>query len=265
MEELLKGKLNEYSSDLEKRNALREYLQSLVLKVLFEKKYFKDLIFVGGTALRFIYRTKRFSEDLDFSSFSDKAGFLEMSADLEKELRCYNLAVNTRKKAQGNVRNAFIKFPGILEKLDLSPHKNETISIKLEIDYNPPKGGAVQLHLLNKDYSFYVQSYDLSSLMAGKLHAILFRKFEKGRDYYDLVWYLGKKAVPNIELLDNAIYQTQNFRIPDLESRWKDLLKHKIAEADFKRIVKDVLPFLEDRGEALLLSKEHIMEVLSGY
>lgn len=265
MEELLKEKLRPYVSDLEKRNALREYLQSLILKILFEKKYFKELIFVGGTALRFIHSAKRFSEDLDFSSFSDASGFVGMLKELEHGLRSYNLAVNTKKKTAGNVRNVFLRFPGILEKLGISGHRNESISVKLEIDYNPPKGGKTELHLLNKDFSFYVMSYDLPSLMAGKIHAVLFRKYAKGRDYYDLVWYLSKKIMPNMELLNNAIFQTEKFNIPDLEARWKDLLKFKIIDTDFKIIEKDVLPFLEDPSETLLLKKEMILDILKRY
>lgn len=265
MEELLKEKLRPYASELEKRNILREYLQSLILKVLFEKNFFKELIFVGGTALRFIHSAKRFSEDLDFSSFSGISVFPGMLKELERELNSYNLAVNFKKKTEGNVRNAFINFPGILKKLGLSGHGSEAVSIKLEVDFNQPEGGGTELHLLNKDFSFYVNSYDLPSLMAGKIHAVLFRKYAKGRDYYDLVWYLGKKVTPNLELLNNAVYQTQRFKIPDIEIRWSDLLKSKIRDADFKKIEKDVLPFLEDKNEALLLRKDMILDILGRY
>ena len=77
------------------------------------------------------------------------------------------------------------------------------------MDTNPPKGGRTAETPLNKTYIFSVRHFDLPSMLATKLHACFYRKYTKGRDFYDLVWYLGRKVFPNLELLNNAIQQTE--------------------------------------------------------
>ncbi|MBU0581184.1 MAG: nucleotidyl transferase AbiEii/AbiGii toxin family protein [Candidatus Margulisbacteria bacterium] len=267
MEEIIKQKIEKYHSSLEKKNYLREYLQALILKIFFEKKYFQQLIFTGGTALRFIYGLKRFSEDLDFSCSEKNIQFSEIIKDLEYELKKYNLQVRikNKQKLKSSVNNVFINFENILYPLGISAHKSETISIKLEIDFNPPGGGKVEQHLINKDFIFYLKAYDLPSLMAGKIHAICFRGYTKGRDFYDLIWYLGKKIEPNLIFLKNAIFQTQKIQNNNLKEQWRELLLQKIKESDFKKIISDIQPFLEDQNEIALLNKDYMCEAIKKY
>jgi predicted nucleotidyltransferase component of viral defense system len=199
MYELLKTKLAEYGSDrAQKYNYLREYLQLLILKILDEKGYFRHIAFVGGTALRILYDLNRFSEDLDFCLI-DKAhfDFKAMIHVLVKELQQQNFQVEFTAKDNKTVASGFIKFNQLLLSLGVSPHLNQKLSIKIEIDCNPPTGFKTEFTMINKEFLIGIQHYDLPSLFAGKLHAILCRAYTKGRDYYDLIWFLGRKIDPN--------------------------------------------------------------------
>ena len=170
-------------------NIIREYLQKYLLYILYRKKIYKNLVFTGGTCLRLLYGLKRFSEDLDFSlSESAKAyDFENVIREAASEFSNSGYNVDTKYNIENNVQNVFFRFKDILFSLGLSDIKNEKLSIKLEIDTNPPSGGVEIPDILNLEFIFYVKHYDLPSLFAGKLHALLFRKFLKGRDFYDLI------------------------------------------------------------------------------
>jgi len=100
-------------------------------------------------------------------------------------------------------------------------------------------------------------------MYATKLHACLFRKYAKGRDFYDLVWYLTKKITPNFILLNNAIEQTQGKGLGLSENNYRDFLSERIEQVDFKTVRKDVDRFLEDKNELKLLDAEVIKRLLT--
>jgi len=146
----------------------------------------------------------------------------------------------------------------------LSPHKNAKISIKLEIDTNPPSGSKQELSLYNSTFLFYILHYDLPSLFSGKLHALLCREYTKGRDWYDLLWYLSnfRDLKPNLIMLKRAIKQTCKRRIEIEKGNWKQILKQEIDELDIEKVKKDVKPFLENHNEIEFLNKESIYQIL---
>ena len=259
LEKLLQSK----QSNEEKINYLREFLQVLILRIIYNKGYFGNLSFVGGTALRLLYDLKRFSEDLDFSLIEKKNyKFNKFSGDLYRELENYGFKLDINKKNSKIVQTIDLKFKNILHELNLSPIKSHKILIRLEIDTNPPKGWTTQVTLINKTYIFTVTHFDLSSLYALKLHACFYRKYTKGRDFYDLIWYLSKKSEPNYLLLNNAIKQTEKSVVKINKNNFTDFLCKKIEKIDFKKVKRDVERFLEDKNELRLFDKNLILNTI---
>lgn len=259
MIDVIRQQLTVDMSQEEKLNRVREVLQLTALKIIYDKDYFKNLSFTGGTALRVLFELKRFSEDLDFSLIEQKGyDFNRMVDGLLKEYALYGLKVEAKPKTDNNVHSVFLKFPAILKEIGLSALKDQKLSIKLEIDSNPPQGGRILTTLVNKVYMFNVVHFDLPSLFATKLHACFFRKYAKGRDFYDLVWYVGKKIAPNFVLLNNAIKQTQGYEPAISEKNFKSFLLDGISKVDFSVLKKDVERFLEDKAELKLLDAEPI-------
>ncbi|MCK4351895.1 nucleotidyl transferase AbiEii/AbiGii toxin family protein [candidate division WOR-3 bacterium] len=264
MLDLIKKNISGISGREAKTHITREFLQLLILKILYDKGYFKNLAFVGGTALRFLYGLRRFSENLDFSLISGKGYkfdiFLERVA---YELGKAGFSLEVKKSMERPVQSAMFKFKDILYLLGLSNQRGQKLFIKLEVDSNPPKGWNTELSLVSKHFVFTVTHFDISSLYATKLHACFFRKYIKGRDFYDLIWYFGKKSIPNFELLNNAIEQTEHRRINLNAENFNNFLKEKLASVDFVKVRKDVERFIEDKNELKLLDKDLILKVLS--
>ncbi|MFH1201403.1 MAG: nucleotidyl transferase AbiEii/AbiGii toxin family protein [Candidatus Omnitrophota bacterium] len=253
MIEVIKQQFVENMSTGEKINRVREFLQTLVLKIIYDKDYFNNLAFVGGTALRFLYSLRRFSEDLDFSLVNKEGyNFRKINAEVIEGFGSFGFEIESRPKDEKNVHSAMLRFKGLLKALGLSDMDEQKLSVKLEIDTNPPKGWNVQTSVVNKTYLLNIVHFDLSSSFATKLHACFYRKFVKGRDFYDLIWYLGKKIVPNFVLLNNAIAQTQG-KNPGIDvDNFKEFILENLKKIDFDKAKADVERFLEDKNELKL-------------
>ncbi|HDS11393.1 MAG TPA: nucleotidyl transferase AbiEii/AbiGii toxin family protein [Candidatus Wirthbacteria bacterium] len=244
----------------------REFLQLFTLSTLHENGWFQHLAFVGGTALRLLHGLNRFSEDLDFSVIQpdrfDQDSLFQLATQIEKATQLSNLDLQIDQKTK-TVAVLNLKFPRLLNQLGLSSHPNQNLAIKLEIDTNPPRGANLQIHLINDFKLFRLQAYDLPSLMAGKMHAVLARSFAKGRDYYDLLWYLSKKINPNLELLNNALRQTNNLKDPYDSTNWRSLLLARLSQQNFIKIRQDVLPFCQNADEVSLIDYESFKSLLA--
>ena len=263
MIEIIQQKLKPFQTREEKYNQLREFLQILILKIIDEHGYFKNLAFVGGTALRILHGIKRFSEDLDFCLIDKKKyDFGSMMETLERQLRLYNLDVTVTYKDKKTVASASVKFDNILHAIGLTAHADQKIFIKFEVDQNPPQGYETQLSVINQDFLVGINHYDLASLFAGKLHAVLCRKYTKGRDYYDLIWYLTQKTEPNLKLLNNAIIQTEKKDWKLDKKNLQELLKKRIEETDFKKVRSDISPFLMDPKEIRFFEKDYFLGLI---
>jgi predicted nucleotidyltransferase component of viral defense system len=266
MKELLRQKLAAFGSHEEKLNFIREFLQELILQIIDRKGYFKNLAFVGGTALRTIYDLPRFSEDLDFSLVNPKDFiFKHMLATIKRELELSGFTVEEAVGKEKTVQSDFIKFKGLPYALGLSEHKNEKLFVKLEIDALPPPGFVTEIVMINKNFLFKVRCYEPASLFAGKLHAVLFRKHAKGRDYYDLLCFLTRKTPINYELLTNAAVQTEKKPFPLNPETLSLLLAAKISSANFNHIRNDVRPFLANKEEAGYFRKEYFLGAIAKY
>lgn len=265
MIDILLQKLSELKTREEKFNVAREYLQILILKILSDVQAFRAMAFVGGTALRILYQVRRYSEDLDFSITSkDKYDFNLLLEAVKHELTLQNIAVELKSK-NGTIDNCMIHFTTVLQEVGIAVARDQKISVKLEVDTSPPKGATIVDTVVNADFIFPIRHHDIPSLMAGKLHAVMFRKFSKGRDFYDLLWYLTRKTAPNLALLQNAILQTEKRKTVLDEMKWIELLKEKLSKVDFAKVRRDVMPFIIDPTEVELITKKQFFNLLSSY
>lgn len=250
----------------EKLHALREYVQNYILFLMQKLGMSSLLYFVGGTALRFLYRIRRYSEDLDFSAAedwnaSDLSNFMKkITNQLEKS--GYSCAINI--KERHGMQKAIIGFIGLLYEAGLTHRKEQKLNIHLEIDLNPPKGWIGTKTIVDLHLPVVLQHYDLASLFAGKCHAVLMRVYTKGRDVYDLFWYRTKykDLLPNFELLNNALQQTQKGFIKVTPDNWLEILGQRIRSLKWKTLEDDVLPFLEFQDDLLSFTQENLLMLL---
>jgi predicted nucleotidyltransferase component of viral defense system len=265
MKEYLLELVNEKSSRDEKFNRMREYLQSYILSIFQDQGGFRYYCFVGGTALRILYGLPRFSEDLDFSLAREPDfSFSEILKKVETRLNASGYEAGIRYKENRALRSALIKFERLLYDVGLSPLKSQKFSIKMEADMNPPPGAVNETKIVNEFFPLAILTYDIPCLFAGKIHALLSRPYVKGRDYYDLAWYLSryKGISPNTDFLNNALRQTGWDKDFPTKKNWKDLLKKVVRTADWKQVEKDVLPFLERPGDMNIFTKENVLSLL---
>ena len=248
------------------RNVAREYLQARILGALQHAGAMIPLAFHGGTALRFLYATPRYSEDLDFAlerapdSYDLRAWLRGVAAALRAEGYALEVRVNDR----ATVHNAWLRFRGLYHELELSPHRDEVLAIKLEVDTNPPAGAGLATTVVRRHVLLQLQHHDRASLLAGKLHAVLQRPYIKGRDLYDLIWYLSDPnwPPPNLTMLNNALSQT-DWPGPTLTRKtWPEAMRERLRGITWERVQADVRPFLEQGADAALLTAENLERLL---
>jgi predicted nucleotidyltransferase component of viral defense system len=248
------------------RNMVREYLQARILESLQRAGAMVPLAFHGGTALRFLYAIPRYSEDLDFAlekpddSYDFRAYLRAIQDEFIKE--GYQIGIKLNDKRAVNA--AFVRFNNLLYEFSLSTQRDEVLAVKLEVDTHPPSGAGLNITLIRRHVTLRLQHHDRSSLLAGKLHALFQRRYVKGRDLYDLMWYLSDPdwPNPNFILLQNALQQTGwDGPVPD-EKNWRDILCQRLGKIDWKKCASDVKPFLERSTEAALLTQENFENLL---
>lgn len=242
--------------------ALREIMQEICLAALSRTNFFEKAAFYGGTALRILYGLDRYSEDLDFSLLQPDAHFSmePYFKAIVEEFKSLGLTVTIKEKnkeTQTAIESAFLKAETIWKEIVLEDviketgvRSNKTLKIKLEVDRQPPLRFKTEQKLLIRPFSFYVKCFTQPSLFAGKMHALLFRKWKnrvKGRDWYDLEWYI-KSGIPLdiTHFLARAI-DTGDWLENDLsKNQIIELLHTKIDVVDFKNIREDVERFIKD-------------------
>ncbi len=259
------------SAGVAPRHIIREFLQVRLLESMQHAGATSSLAFHGGTALRLLYQTPRFSEDLDFArepagGVFDLAGLgAEIAHDLRQEAYDVEVAVKTAPVVQ----KAFVKFRGILFEVGVSPLAAETLLIKLEVDTNPPPGAALATSRVPRAYGppVRVLHHDAATLCAGKIAAVLTREWVKGRDVYDLVWYATNTAwpSPNIPYLDAAVRQSGWTGSDVTEVNWRTLAWERLAaDADWGEVQGDVERFVQRTGDTELVSPEAVRVALMG-
>lgn len=261
MKDLVQKRLDNYKAKTEQdeENALKEITQEIGLYGLAKSGFFDHAVFQGGTSLRIVHGLDRFSEDLDFSL--KKPGLFDLNPYLDKTseyLKAYgfDMEVVGGEKADKSVQTRFLKDDSIKRIVTLKHIRDvrKKINIKVELDTNPPAGAKEEMKFVDFPTDFSLLIHDLPTLMSGKIHAILCRKFIKGRDWYDFNWYLTQKTIPNYPFLKNALFQMGPWenKQSNVNSDWlKEALKEKISTMDWKKVIDDVTPFLtaERRAE----------------
>lgn len=256
--QVIQTKLNSYNtrSTDEEENAIKEITQEIALLALSKANFFKEAIFHGGTCLRILHGLERFSEDLDFALTKTNPNF-DLNHYLKKlasefKIYGYDLEIQDRSKADTVVKKAFLKDGSLGKQLNLMypflSGGQRKIRIKLEVDTNPPPKGKNSISYHNFPLPFPVTCYDLPCLFGGKMHALLCRGYVKGRDWYDLLWYLRFKIVPDLDFLKAAMLQSGNLNDPEVEitTSWvKDKLSQKIESLDWEKAKDDIIRFVK--------------------
>ena len=254
---LLQSRLAAYAcgSAIEEEQALREITQEIVLAALGRTNFFGKVGFHGGTCLRIFHGLNRFSEDLDFALNATDPGFnlLPYLDPVCTELTAYGYAfeVEDRSKSGQTVRKAFLKDDSVgkILRLNYRPGSGplRKLRVKLEVDTRPPEGTRYDMRVLDYPFPSAVRTFDLPSLFAGKMHALLCRGYVKGRDWYDFIWYTAHRVTLNHRLLSAALRQQGPWKDSDLETddAWcREQLAAVIESLDIKSAREDVRRFL---------------------
>lgn len=259
--------------------ALREIIQETALLGLWRARFFEHGAFYGGTALRILHGIDRFSEDLDFSLLTPNPEFsLErFSSSLEEEVRAFgfNLRVESVNKSVGSaVQSAFLKANTRNELLVIETDERiartippgQVLKIKIEVDTDPPPGFMTTTRYLLQPIPFAVRCYTLPSLFAGKIHALLFRRWNnrvKGRDWYDLVWYAAHHPQLNLHHLEERMRQTGEWSGEShlTKGQFAELMNSAIDRLDLEQARQDVSPFVKDQQALAIWSRDFFREV----
>lgn len=248
------------------RNILREYLQARILEGLQRVGAMSALAFQGGTALRFLYGLPRYSEDLDFAlegtreSYDLGACVTGIARQFDRE--GYEVTGSLRDRSV--VHSGWLRFRGVLHDAGLSPHRDEVVGVKLDVDTRPPAGAVTETRLIRRHVSLRLHHHDRASLLAGKLHAVLQRPWTKGRDIFDLAWYLSDPGwpQPNLKLLNAALRQGDPAAVPLTGETWRAAVAERIASLNWNAIHGDVRPFLEHGVE--MAGRGEVLDLLAG-
>ncbi len=260
-----------------KKNALKEVVQEVALCGLSRAGFFKHAAFYGGTALRIFYGLDRFSEDLDFSLMVANGDFSLQPyfAGLEKEFASLGLQFQIeerRKTVDSQIKSAFLKgntkehILSVYHLTDTSIPTNEMIKVKFEIDVNPPPFANFEMKYRLLPTPYQVKLYDMPSLFAGKIHAVICRSWKnrvKGRDLYDYVFYLSKNTPVNLAHLRARLEETGIVSAKDdfTQETVLSLLNERFSQINFEQAKADVLPFITDPSKLDLWGKDFFTDI----
>ncbi|MCO5231233.1 MAG: nucleotidyl transferase AbiEii/AbiGii toxin family protein [Chitinophagales bacterium] len=260
------------------KQALREIMQQLALAGLSRGGFFSKAAFYGGTALRIFYGLDRFSEDLDFSLLQEDGNFdLEYYLKfIEDDFLAQGMVVTIKtkhKSVTSAIESAFLKSETFWGELILETSvpglgikQNIGLKIKIEVDTKPPLGFETEEKLLLKPYSFYVKCFVLEDLFAGKMHALLFRKWGnnvKGRDWYDLEWYIRKGVNLNLQHFLSRAKDSSDWKNETIsEIEFIDLLTKRIENLNIVIAKKDVERFIHHPKGLNIWSKQYFLDLI---
>jgi len=262
-------------------NALREILQEIALLGLWRSKFFEKAACYGGTALRILYGLDRFSEDIDFSLLEPSIDFdlKGYTAFVQKEMEAFGFDIvveKVDKALETPIQSTFLKADTRNQLLTIEAGKDilralpkgKMLKVKMEVDTNPPPGFRTETRFLLQPIPFAVRSFVLPDLFAGKMHAILCRKWKsrvKGRDWYDLVWYAANHPELNLEHLEQRMRQTGHWKgdEPLTPERFMELLGNAINKLDVKQARKEVELFVKNPENLTIWSREFFLDVAS--
>lgn len=278
---MIKEWIDEYDPQNEEEilSALREIMQEITLAALSRTDFFEKAAIYGGTALRNFYGLDRYSEDLDFSLLKPDTTFSiqpYFKAVLD-EFKSLGLTVSIKEKKrtkQTTIDSAFLKAETIWQEIVLEDiiketgvRSNKTLKIKLEVDRQPPLNFLTEEKLLLRPFSFYVKCFTKSSLFAGKMHALLFRKWKnrvKGRDWYDLECFIQKGIPLDVNHFLARSKDTKDWQEVNIsKEQIIELLNKKIESVSFSSIKEDVVRFIKNDEVLDIWSPQYFKDLIS--
>ncbi len=265
--EIYDSMLSAYPQDTQqqKRNAIFEVNQQVILAGLYNGGFFDEAAFYGGTCLRIFHGLKRFSEDMDFSLLapSDNFDFTKYFQPIKDMFEMVGRKVEITKKDKrsfGKVESAFLKDN--TDVYDISFQTERSIKIKIEVDTNPPLKFNTEQNLLLLPQSFMTRCFTLPDLFAGKMHALVFRSWKnrvKGRDWYDFEWYVKHNVPLDFNHLAERIRQFNGMEVS--REQFNGILRDKLATTDIKQVKADVLPFVQNASELGIWSNDYFIKL----
>lgn len=253
----------------DRHHAMREVMQEIALAGLQRGGFFDKAAFYGGTCLRIFHDLPRFSEDLDFSLLEADEQFALQPyfAALQAEFSAFGFEVEIvarNKTVKSAVVSAFLKQGTSIYEVRVASQR--VLKIKFEVDTDPPGGFATEERLLLQPYSFYVKCYALPDLFAGKLHAVLFRRWKnrvKGRDWFDFEWYVRGGVPLKLAHLEQRARQSGDWQEGALKPEdLRGLLRDRIQTLDVAQARHDVLPFVQTPAALDIWSKRYFLDLL---
>lgn len=259
-------------------NALKEIFQEIILLGLYRGGFFNKAAFYGGTSLRILYGLNRFSEDLDFSLLEKNMDFNieHYFSFIMQEFEALGITISLRKKykvnKQSNIESAFLKNDTSIHTLDIkldnlrnildSISLNKRIKIKIEVDINPPLKFQTESKTLLLPTTFNITSMTLPNLYAGKMHAVLCRKWKtrvKGRDWYDFEWYVKRNESLNLIHLQERMIESGDLNETDILSRelFIELMNSRIDNLDINKAITEVKPFIKEHSGFEFWTKDY--------
>lgn len=253
------------STEQQKRNAVFEVNQQVILAGLYNGGFFDVAAFYGGTCLRIFHGLQRFSKDMDFSLMAPKEDFdfTKYFQPIIDEFAVVGREVEITKKDKknfGKVESAFLK--DTTDVYDVSFQTDKSIKIKIEVDTQPPLNFKTEQKLLMQPHSFMTRCYTLPDLFAGKMHALVYRAWKnrvKGRDWYDFEWYVRHNVPLGFMHLAERALQFNN-EVLD-EETFILRLKEKLASANMNQVKSDVLPFVRNPRELEIWSNDYFVQL----
>ena len=255
----------ELATEQQKRNAIFEVNQQIILAGLYAGGFFESAAFYGGTCLRIFHGLQRFSEDMDFSLLAPEENF-DFSKYFQPIIDAFALVgreveiTKKDKKSFGKVESAFLKDN--TDVYDVTFQTEKSIKIKIEVDTCPPLNFTTEQKLLLQPHSFMTRCFTLPDLFAGKMHALVYRAWKnrvKGRDWYDFEWYVRNGVALDFAHLAERCKQFNGEDIT-LES-FKAKLIERLSTADIKQVKEDVLPFVRNPKELDIWSNDYFVQL----
>lgn len=254
------------STEQQKRNAVFEVNQQVILAGLHNGGFFDIAAFYGGTCLRIFHGLQRFSEDMDFSLLAPNVDFdfTKYFQPIIDEFAVVGRDVKITKKDKknfGKVESAFLK--DTTDVYDVSFRTDKSIKIKIEVDTQPPLNFSTEQKLLLQPHSFMTRCFTLPDLFAGKMHALVYRAWKnrvKGRDWYDFEWYVRYNVPLGFTHLAERALQFNNEAL-DKET-FILRLKEKLASANMNQVKSDVLPFVRNPRELDIWSNDYFIQLV---
>ena len=253
------------TTEQERRNAIFEVNQQVILAGLYNGGFFDVAAFYGGTCLRIFHGLQRFSEDMDFSLLApdDKFDFTKYFQPIIDEFAIVGREVEIKKKDKkgfGKVESAFLKDN--TDVYDVSFQTDKSIKIKIEVDTQPPLNFRTEQKLLLQPYSFMTRCFTLPDLFAGKMHALVYRGWKnrvKGRDWYDFEWYVRHNVPLDFAHLAERVRQFNNEEIR--REVFMAQLKDRLASTNINQVKNDVLPFVRNPKELDIWSSDYFVQL----